>query len=329
MKKSITFIIGLMLSLGLQSQIDYAIKFKITAPNGYTDETIIRLEHTATQNFDGQWDAWKMFTWNDSVPSLYSFSADSFAFATNTIPFMEKDSSMFLTMRVPLVGGSFLMETEQLGAFPPGIKVAIRDLETNAIYDLCTNQTFSFNADSSSSDFDRFELFYSTSATADTVLNSVIIQNLGSTNWSYDILDAFSVNVSSGGVSSESIQIVDLEIGTYTTLVTDQYGLVDTLFFEVTVGDSTDEDPPINTSGIYEATMNFSIYQNLGQNYLSMDGCTADSEIQITYYSFNGGLLRTESIQGQQDQKLLFSCGHPMLIVVQSDQFQKTFKVLN
>jgi len=56
------FIFLSLSSFSTFSQIDEAIKFKITDPNGHTDETILRLKNESTSGWDDDWDAWKLFT---------------------------------------------------------------------------------------------------------------------------------------------------------------------------------------------------------------------------------------------------------------------------
>ena len=45
-----------------------------TTGNNITDELHIRLNAIATPDFDGQYDAWKLLSWNEQAPQLYSFT---------------------------------------------------------------------------------------------------------------------------------------------------------------------------------------------------------------------------------------------------------------
>jgi hypothetical protein len=45
-----------------------------TSGNNITDELHIRFNVIATPGFDGQYDAWKLLSWNEQAPQLYSFS---------------------------------------------------------------------------------------------------------------------------------------------------------------------------------------------------------------------------------------------------------------
>ena len=132
LKKPILFILSLLVinSNYLNAQINEAIKFKITDPNGNTDESIVRLSDQATNEFDPFWDAWKVFTPNDIVPSLYSETSSNEPLTINAIPLMTKDTVVFLRMRAKLVGGVYSMQTEQLGSFPNNVKIAIKDIES-------------------------------------------------------------------------------------------------------------------------------------------------------------------------------------------------------
>lgn len=54
--------------------------------NGFTDETIIRSLEEATDEHDGQFDAYKMFSWDNTKPQLYSCNQSNSIFAINSIP---------------------------------------------------------------------------------------------------------------------------------------------------------------------------------------------------------------------------------------------------
>lgn len=328
--KKLLFFCSIVLSMSAIAQIDYSIKFKITAPNGHTDESILRLEQTATPYFDGQWDAWKIFTWNDSVPSLYSCSADSFAFAINAIPFMTEDTSLFLSMRVPLIGGTYIMETEQLGAFPPGVKVAIKDLENGSIYELNTNQSFNFDVSTSPLDFDRFEVFYSTQTYVDTTGNAAFINNLGCTNWSFELQDDSFNFLSAGSSNNQTYELTNLSNGNYHIVVTDNFGVSDSTMFSIFVEDTSSQDPPPDFSSLIEQGFVLNVYFTDGDYYLNVMNPGNNEMVELSYYSLNGSLMHRQDVQLQElNNRRLYSTDSPMILQLSSNTIRKTFKLMN
>ena len=56
--------------------------------NGYTDETAIRFLDESTNNFDGSWDAHKMFGYVDEAANIYSYFGEQ-RYSINTLPEMQ------------------------------------------------------------------------------------------------------------------------------------------------------------------------------------------------------------------------------------------------
>ena len=105
--------------------------------NGHTDETVIRVLETATSDFDGQWDAHKLFGSVDDAPAIYSVDNDMMAInslpATNTVPVGVKAG----------VPGEFTITATETSEFAD---VILEDLLTGAITDLKNNAyTFSYD----------------------------------------------------------------------------------------------------------------------------------------------------------------------------------------
>jgi hypothetical protein len=296
MKKALTSIILIALSVSSFCQTDYGIKFRVTAPNGHQDETVVRLNSAATSNFDGQWDAWKFFTWNDSVPSIYSNSADNIPLSISTNNFMIQDSSLNLRMRAPLVGGTYIMETEQLGAYPEDIKIAIKDVENGQVYNLCEDIQFAFEVITSTEDFDRFELYYSPKATLQTLEQMVSLTNMGSFDWDYSLYD-FSLNfIEDGSSTNENHSIENLYAGDYMVTITDEMNLTDTLNFTILLdsNNATNVDSTTASQNALEDNSSqidlstFYTYKTPEGFYLSNRGKNLSSEIEIIIVDLKG-----------------------------------------
>ena len=105
--------------------------------NGYTNETVIRFLDIATPEFDGQWDAHKLFGIVPGAPAIYS--SHNGMMAINSLPF---------TNVVPLgvkagIAGTFTIEATETSEFSD---VLIEDLLTGRITDLKSN-SYSFYYD--------------------------------------------------------------------------------------------------------------------------------------------------------------------------------------
>ena len=92
-KKTIAITLVNLITLTGFSQLNNAFRFKITG-NGYSDETIIRLVNGASVNFDGSYDAWKLFSLNPNVPSLYTQISNGQELSINALPEFTKDPSI-------------------------------------------------------------------------------------------------------------------------------------------------------------------------------------------------------------------------------------------
>ena len=292
-------------------QVDESFKFRIIDPNGFYDETILRINDNATTNWDPAWDAWKIFSPSTSVPSIYSKSAEGYDMAINSFNRMQKDSIINLFVRARETSGQYTIETEQLGAFPDNIKLALKDDETGTIVSLSQNTSYSFqlNADSIN-DFTRFHIYYSPKPIIDINDNDLTICNNGCFNWEYTIVDSNNTIIENDFVYDDTVIIQGLENGQFDLIVTDEYNLSDTIHFEINSTDSTD-----NTAGQYDENhefedyqLNHFVYQYLGKTFLNLDNrITQYNSIQI--YDLGGRVI--ESIDKPNSYSpVSLSCGN-------------------
>ncbi len=137
-----------------------ALKIKI-AGNGYTDETVIRFISGATADFDGDYDAWKLFSTNTKVPSIYT-KLDSFSqLSINAYPELDKQYSFDLGTLIP-AAGNYSISAVELGSFAAGATVMMQDLQTGYYYNLrdTTSRVFSM-AKNTNKNFTRFRIVFS------------------------------------------------------------------------------------------------------------------------------------------------------------------------
>lgn len=325
--KSITLLIAL-LSLTATAQINEAIRFRITDPLGHTDESIIRLKPEASPAYDPEWDAWKMFTWNDEYPSLYSATSNSESMAVNSVNPMVKDTLIPMYMRARINGGTYTMETEQLGTFPAGVKIAIRDIQTGLIWELNQNATFTFDVVSDpNNDFQRFEIFYSTSAEINLTDNDLTITNAGDYQWSYAIFDSVNTLYLDGDATSDIVQLDDLDPGSYTLYVQDEFNLIDTFSLMIEGDTSGNSDPGnTNTSAVEDDSFQSVELVYGPQTYLDL-GTVSPDNLRLDVYTMTGQLIERQSTIHNNVVELNFEgSGQIYLVVLSNDTQQRTFK---
>lgn len=127
-----------MLKLTLQSSV-----------NSATDETIVRFLDGATDDFDGDMDAYKLLN-DPSVPSFYSSYRNNI-YAVNSIPLPQKNTVIPLSLKVP-ASGNYSISSEQLAAFDPDISIVLVDTIEHTRTDLKTDQVYYFDYDKASQD---------------------------------------------------------------------------------------------------------------------------------------------------------------------------------
>ena len=289
-------VISTLFSVISFSQTPSMIKFKITAPDGYTDESILRIEGQATHNFDWSWDAWKIFTY-PHIPHLYTYTADSGQASINSIPVPNKDSSVFMYVRAEQVSGTYTLSTEIQTTGTSGTKWALRDLETGDIYQLDQDITHTFDLQASSThDYERFEIFISAAAEVNVIDKEVTIINKGGNFWNCSIYDSSENLIQSEVINQDNVSYSQLNVGEYTATIEDQMGIIDTLFFTI-----EDTETP-GTSGYSEHEEKpYQIIYTAEQSIIRITE-TSLAQCTINIYSTNGQLLEQLNPNGSSTE---------------------------
>lgn len=197
-----------------------AFRFKISG-NNYTDETIIRMFNGATENFDGNYDAWKLFSSNTNVPSIYTQIAPGQELSINALPEYSIDKSVTIYTNIP-VSGTYTLLIEEVFPLTANYKVSLTDISSNTHYTILgdtsivftLNQqqevaTFTFNISTALSVISTDELcFNSGNGTIDLIKH-------GNTNWDYEILDLSNNILHFGTSTTDSIHINNIAAQTY------------------------------------------------------------------------------------------------------------------
>ena len=136
---------------------DELLRIKVLAENGYSDETVIRFTDKSTVKFDDDFDADKMFSYNLSIPQLYTKSIEGMDLSINSIPEVKEEISIPLYCNTRTSGiANIMLDLENMDA---NVTVFLEDLKTANIHDMLTG-AYTFNADVQD-DANRFVIHFS------------------------------------------------------------------------------------------------------------------------------------------------------------------------
>lgn len=158
-KKISVIILAIVFCLDANA-ITNALKIKVNSGT-YADETVVRFLSNATTGFDSNYDAYKMFSLNPLVPSVFT-KKDSLSYlCINALPTLNKETDVELFVHVKSAG-MFTFQAIELGAFEAGVKIVLEDKATGIFYDFRngTSISFSLNANALNSP-SRFIIHFS------------------------------------------------------------------------------------------------------------------------------------------------------------------------
>ncbi|MBL4594296.1 MAG: T9SS type A sorting domain-containing protein [Flavobacteriales bacterium] len=286
-----------LISIAVFSQNNNAFRFKITG-NNYSDETIIRLVNGATQNFDGNYDAWKLFSLNPNVPSIYTQVAVGQELSINALPEFTEDKSITIYTNIP-VNGSYTINVEEIFALTSNYKISLTDMSSNTHYRLLgdTALTFNFTTQQNSPSFTfNISTAITTSISNETCFSmddgSIMINNAGNTDWNIQILDAANNTVVNSNSNSSLNNYNNLLPGNYTAEVNSK-GILDEFSFTIIAAANLTANFNLNKDTVYLSEggeINVSNNSQNAQNYTWNfgDGGTSFNENPTYNYSTIG-----------------------------------------
>jgi hypothetical protein len=114
--------------------------------NNYADHARVCFYDSATINFDGNYDAYKLFSYNAGVPQLYSLTPDNTKVAINTLPLstMYGDVPLGFTVGAP---AKYTITAYGISSFPASMSIRLEDKKTGTSQKLNVNPVYSFAAD--------------------------------------------------------------------------------------------------------------------------------------------------------------------------------------
>lgn len=232
-----------------------AFRFKISG-NNYSDETIIRMFHGATENFDGSYDAWKLFSPNTNVPSIYTQIAAGQELSINALPEYTIDKSLTIYTNIP-VSGTYTLFIEEIFPLTANYKVSLTDISSNTHFSILgdTSIVFTFNQQQKTATFSfNISTALSVTSTDELCFNSgdgtIDLIKQGNTNWDYEILNLSNTILYSGTATSDSVHISNLSAQTYLARSFNK-GIVDETNITINTPVQVIADFEINNDTIY------------------------------------------------------------------------------
>lgn len=303
------FIVFAALTLKSQPVASDVIKVKITG-NGYSDETFVCFKDGASVGFEGDKDAWKMFSLNPNVPMIFS-KVDGGAVSLNTLPLLEKKVKIDLFTRIK-TAGSYTLEARIVSPFTGSVRIFLIDKLLNQAHDVTIDSLMNFSLPADSGNVARFQLFFSTpvmyTSSGLTCFKNqdgkINLENLYDGGWNAWITDENNVYQNSVSGFSETFSLGNLRGGKYFVEIQDLAGvenfevIIDQPFPVLSSFSSGSQEVCICNGGEVEFT-NYSIG---GTSYLwdFGDGTKSTSFQPSHIYSVTGEHIVTLAVSNGQ-----------------------------
>ncbi len=146
-----------------KTTLPYSIELQVDAQNNYYDQLFIVLDENTSEDFDFQYDAWKLFTTSDQVPQLYSFTGTK-RLSIDRRPQCDQIPLGFYCGE----SGQFSIKANEMTDIS---KLILEDTKLNIFHDL-TQGAYTFEW-SLTDDETRFKLHLNTSAVEEINGNAV------------------------------------------------------------------------------------------------------------------------------------------------------------
>lgn len=230
-------------------------RFKLLG-NGYTDETIIRLDSSATNMFDNNYDAWKIFSPNPYAPAIYTQVTTGQELSVNTLPEYTVDKAITIYTNITQAG-TYTLDFEQIHLLTNNYKISLTENLTNTHYRLLgdTSITFTLNAQQNAPTF-TFNI--STAPLVATINETcyntndgeVIIENPGNTDWTYEIINQNNNNVVSDTANTTLAVKTNLAPSSYLVRVNSK-GIIDEQYFTINAAQPIIASFSLNNDTVY------------------------------------------------------------------------------
>lgn len=220
-----------------QTNAQEVLKIKISG-NGFSDETFVRFKADATEGFEGDKDAWKMFSMNPAVPMIFT-RVDGYPVSLNTLPVpVEKiNIDLFTKINYP---GIYNLEASIVSPFPDTVKIFLYDEDQNLFFNLSQDSLVNLFLEADSGVSARFRLLFYTPVSYHSKSltcfknkdGEISINNLSDRGWKIDITDENNIFQQSITGMGKEYSFAGLHGGVYSAVVRD---FSDTAEFEIAV----------------------------------------------------------------------------------------------
>ena len=135
------------------------IRLQATANNA-TDELVVRYIDEGTTNFDGQYDAYKMYSTAANVPQIYSYNNDlGVGYAINSLPIIEMENTIPIGVEISKRGESDCV-FELTESNIENQHIYFEDVDEVVVQNLLINPTYSYTIADSSDIRGRFNISF-------------------------------------------------------------------------------------------------------------------------------------------------------------------------
>ena len=138
-------VLVLFLSLNADASVSNLLRLKIAGTFG-ADETVIYFDPGATDGFDGNFDALKMYAGTPGLPNISSRTGNT-EFAINVLGAFNHQRDVPLSVYITR-NGSYTISVLEVLDFAPTALIFMEDLVTGVSYNLLTEQELQFNFNS-------------------------------------------------------------------------------------------------------------------------------------------------------------------------------------
>jgi hypothetical protein len=188
--------------------------------NSLFDDTYIRFNTDATDGFDGQYDAYKMFASDVNYPQVYTNDGTD-DIAINNLTGLVGERNVALGFKTT-ISGQFTLTSDMVSTFTAnGNTVYLEDLNTGAYQDLSANSTYAFTS-AATTGLNRFVLHFNPTITSISEVtknevqlfgynNQIHIKSLNLLDGDVTVYDILGQVVTSKHLSGSTSEVINLD----------------------------------------------------------------------------------------------------------------------
>ncbi|MBL7884659.1 MAG: PKD domain-containing protein, partial [Bacteroidia bacterium] len=276
--------------------INDALKVKISNTT-YSDETVVRFLDGATDNFDFDYDAWKLFSSNPNIPAIFTKTDSVSDLSINAFPNLTGKKEVELFLKI-VTAGIYTIQAYEIGLFTEGTSIMLEDKYTGNVYFFKDNASITLNISATSVlspsrfvlHFSPPTVLFSTNVSCNAFQNGTInVQKPGNVNFDTYLKNSVGDTLQVAFYINELIEFTNLSIGNYIVETYSAYSAPDTNYITITQPPTIVADFTFNF--INATTLEFVNNSVNAENYVWQfgDGSTDSINIHPTYqYNSNG-----------------------------------------